>query len=208
MQINIDKKTGTFLVIILALVAIIFGMSINNDREFIGMHRSSTDSMPMDRDEATSKSGYSGADVMFLQMMIPHHQQAIDISNLALKRTKDSELNALARNIIRAQSAEIIQMKAWLNAAGASTEISHSMGHGMGGMLDDAELAELNKYSGTAFDLLWLKGMIAHHEGAIHMTGMITDADKPEIKSFGEKIIKDQSAQIDQMKAMQKRLNS
>ena len=208
MQINIDKKTGSFLVVILILVAIIFGMAWNKNNNNWGMHRGGSNNMAMDGDEIAGKGGYSGADVMFLQMMIPHHQQAIDISNLALKTSKDSELRVLAQTIIKAQSSEIVQMKAWLKEAGAPAEVGHAMGHGMGGMLDAAELSNLSAATGTAFDLLWLKGMIAHHDGAIHMTGMIRDADKAEIRTFGENIIKDQSAQIKQMKAMQKRLNA
>lgn len=208
MQINIDKKTGILLGVIAVLVAAIIGQAVNNDNEHMGMNRGSADYMPMNDDGYKNKSGFTGADVMFLQMMIPHHQQAIDISNLALKTTKDFELQSLAKTIIKAQSSEIIQMRAWLKEAGASTEVPHSMGHGMGGMLEDAELSKLQAASGKEFDVLWLNGMIAHHDGAIHMTGMIQDADKAEIKLFGENIVKDQSAQIEQMKAMLKRLSA
>lgn len=77
---------------------------------------------------------YTGADIMFLQMMIPHHQQAIDMSNLALKISKNAELLDLAEVIIRDQKAEIIQMKQWLKDAGAGADPGHEMS-GMGGML-------------------------------------------------------------------------
>jgi len=143
--------------------------------------------------------------VMFLQMMIPHHQQAIDISNIALKTSKDSELLALANTIIKAQTAEIVQMQAWLKDANLHPGMGHSM-DGMGGMLDDTELSALSAATGNTFDSLWLKGMIGHHDGAIHMTTMIRDASNPDIKSFGEKVVKDQSAQIVQMNAMLKRI--
>jgi uncharacterized protein (DUF305 family) len=76
----------------------------------------------------------------------------------------------------------------------------------MGGMLDAAELSSLSAATGKSFDLLWLKGMIAHHDGAIHMTTMIEDAENAEIKAFGEKIVKNQSAEIAQMNAMLKRI--
>jgi uncharacterized protein (DUF305 family) len=78
---------------------------------------------------------------------------------------------------------------------------------GMGGMLDDAELSALSAATGKNFDTLWLKGMIGHHDGAIHMTTMINDAQNTEIKNFGENVVKDQSAQIKQMEAMLKRLS-
>jgi uncharacterized protein (DUF305 family) len=151
-------------------------------------------------------SDYTGADIMFLQMMIPHHQQAIDISNLAMKTSKDAELLALAKIIARDQAAEITKMKAWLADAGAGMDMGHSM-DGMGGMLSGAELSALNAEMGTKFDILWLKGMTGHHDGAIHMTTMIRDASNPEIKAFGEKVIADQADQIEQMREMIKRLS-
>ena len=148
----------------------------------------------------------SSDDIMFLQMMIPHHQQAIDISDLALTKSSDSELLALAKNIRDEQAAEIVKMKAWLDKAGADLDPGHSMGHGMGGMLSDSELAALKAATGKNFDLLWLKGMTGHHVGAIDMATMIEDADNDEIKSFGQAIVTSQSAQNKQMAAMIKRM--
>jgi uncharacterized protein (DUF305 family) len=77
----------------------------------------------------------------------------------------------------------------------------------MGGMLDATELSALSAATGKNFDLLWLKGMIGHHDGAIHMTTMINDAQNVDIKTFGENVVRDQSAQITQMEAMLKRLS-
>ena len=96
-------------------------------------------------------------------------------------------------------------MKAWLKDAGASEDMGHAM-HDMGGMLNDDELAALSAATGKEFDILWLKGMTEHHDGAIHMTQMIEDARNAEIKAFGTKVIKDQSKQIDQMKKMLARI--
>ena len=201
MQINIDKKTSVFIAIIILLSTLLFTISVNRpgDNGFMGMgHHNSGN-------HQNSKSDYTGADIMFLQMMIPHHQQAVDISNLALKTSKDSELLELAMTIRDAQTSEITQMKSWLEDAGAGLDMGHSM-DGMGGMLDDTELSALAAATGKNFDILWLKGMIGHHDGAIHMTTMIRDASNKEIKTFGENVIKDQSAQITQMEAMLKRL--
>jgi uncharacterized protein (DUF305 family) len=148
----------------------------------------------------------SSDDIMFLQMMIPHHQQAIDMSDLALTKSADSELLALAKDIRDEQAAEIVKMKAWLDKAGADLDPGHSMGHDMGGMLSDSELAALEAATGKSFDLLWLKGMTGHHDGAIDMAAMIEDADNDEIKSFGQAIVTSQSAQNKQMAAMIKRM--
>lgn len=204
MQINIDKKTGVLGGIIVALVAVIIGMSLssNGNHETMGMGHSSM----MDSDEQTGSSDLTGADIMFLQMMIPHHQQAVDISNLALTKSKDAELLALATSIRDSQADEIVHMKQWLKDAGAGLEMGHSMDGQMGGMLDDAELAALKAATGSEFDRLWLLGMTGHHDGALHMTQMIEDAKNPTIKSFGQAIVKAQTAQIEQMKVMLQRI--
>ena len=205
MQINIDKKTGilTGIIVVLLVIIMSMGMSRNNDRGFFNMHGFGM--MGSDRDRSTMD--LSGGDIMFLQMMIPHHQQAVDISNLALETSKDAELIALATDIRDGQSTEIIQMKSWLREADAEAEMGHSMGDSMGGMLDDQELADLKAATGTNFDLLWLKGMTVHHDGALHMSTMIRDARNAEIKRFGKDIVSAQTAQIEQMKIMIKRLS-
>lgn len=196
-----NRLTITLLAIIALLLAAIFGAVIlkngNSMEETMGHDMGSHMSGSSD----SSSSGFTGADTMFLQMMIPHHQQAIDISELALQKSQNSELLSLAKIIIRDQKSEITQMKAWLDQAGASEDMGHSA-HGMGGMLNDEDLAALDKATGKNFDTLWLKGMIEHHDGAIHMSEMIRDASNLEIKVFGETIVQDQSAQITQMKKM------
>jgi uncharacterized protein (DUF305 family) len=155
---------------------------------------------------AGASGDLSSDDIMFLQMMIPHHQQAIDISDLALTKSADAELLALAKDIRDEQAAEIVKMKAWLKDAGADLEMGHSMNHSMGGMLSDSDLAALKAATGKSFDLLWLKGMTGHHDGAIDMAAMIENATNADIKSFGQAIVTAQSAQNKQMAAMIKRM--
>jgi len=203
-QINIDKKTGILGTIIVVLVGVIIamGVSTSNDNGFFGMGHSTM----MDSDTANGIGDLTGADIMFLQMMIPHHQQAVDISNLALTKSKDSELLALATAIRDGQADEIVQMKKWLSDAGASLDMGHSMPGAMGGMLDEQELADLKNATGANFDRLWLAGMTGHHDGALHMVQMIEDADNPSIKKFGQDIVSLQTAQINQMKEMLNRI--
>jgi uncharacterized protein (DUF305 family) len=212
MQINIDKKTGSLVAIIVVLLGIILGFSIsrNSDEGFFGMR--GNNSMGMRHNSGTAT--YTGADVMFLQMMIPHHQQAVDISDLAISRSKDTELIELAKKIRNGQAAEIIQMKNWLADAGDSSMMghgmnhgmNHSMGDGMGGMLTESELSTLNSLSGSKFDAYWLRGMITHHEGALHMVTMIRDSNRPEFRSFGKEIVSVQTVEIEQMKKMLSRM--
>ena len=204
MQINIDKKTGILCTIIVVLVGVIItmGVSTSNDNGFFSLGHSSM----MDSDRANGVGDLTGADIMFLQMMIPHHQQAVDISNLALTKSKDSKLLALATAIRDGQADEIVQMKKWLSDAGASLDMGHSMPGAMGGMLDEQELADLKSATGANFDRLWLEGMTGHHDGALHMVQMIEDADTQIIKKFGQDIVSLQTAQINQMKEMLKRI--
>ncbi len=203
MQINIDKKTGILSGVIVALAAIIFFLVLgkNDAPDSDGMNHSN-----MHNQTSSPQSSMSGSDAMFFQMMIPHHQQAVDISNLALEKSKDPELLALAKEIRDGQAAEIKQMEKWLTDNGENLTAGHDMGHEMGGMLSDEDLSKLNSLSGTAFDIFWLKGMIGHHDGALHMVTMITDSNQADFRSFAGSIDSLQSEQIAQMKKMLVRL--
>jgi uncharacterized protein (DUF305 family) len=195
MQINIDKKTGTFLGIIAALVlALVFLLAGNSSMPMNhGSHGSG-----MSDEEASSD--YSADELMFAQMMIPHHEQAVTMSELALKNTTNPDVIALATAIRDAQGPEIKQMRLWL---GGKTE-SHMHDMEMGGMLTEGELKELASLKGAAFDQMFLTSMIAHHEGALDMTSMIKDSTKPEVKKLYENIVTSQSAEIEVLKALLK----
>jgi len=203
MQINIDKKTGVFAGVIIVLVAVIIAMGFSKSGD---SHSGMDHSSMMESAEVSGTGKLTGSDIMFLQMMIPHHQQAVDISNLALSKSKEEELLTLATVIRDGQADEIIQMKQWLKDAGAEIEMGHSMGDSMGGMLNDTDLATLKSADGSTFDRLWLQGMTGHHDGALHMTQMIEDAQNPVIKKFGQDIVTVQSAQNKQMQGMLQRI--
>ena len=203
MQINIDKKTGILLSIIGALlISIVLVASAG-----MGNSGSEKDDMGMMGGHAhNSNPKMVGSDAMFLQMMIPHHEQAVDMSDLALSTSKDADILKLAKQIKEAQAPEIIKMQGWLTDAGLSEDPGHSMGDGMGGMLSDSELSALKGSTGKAFDRLFLTGMIAHHEGAIHMVMMIENSPNSEIKNLGQAIVKSQSAEINLMKELLNRI--
>ena len=203
MQINIDKKTGILLSIIAALLISVVliasgGMrdsdSDNDDMGMMGGHGHN------------SSSQMVGSDAMFLQMMIPHHEQAVVMSDLALSISKDAEVLKLAKQIKDAQAPEIIEMQGWLSDAGLSEDPGHSMGDGMGGMLSDSELSALKGSTGKAFDKLFLAGMIAHHEGAIHMVMMIENSQDSDVNRLGQDIVKSQTAEIELMKKILQRI--
>ena len=199
MQINIDKKTGILLSIIGALlISIVIVASAG-----MGNSSSEKDEMGMMGGHGhNSNSQMVGSDAMFLQMMIPHHEQAVVMSDLALSISKDADVLKLAKQIKDAQAPEIIKMQGWLTDAGLSEDPGHSMGDGMGGMLSDSELSALKVSTGKAFDKLFLAGMIAHHEGAIQMVMMIENSPNSEIKNLGQAIVKSQSAEINLMKEL------
>ena len=146
----------------------------------------------------SSNTSFSADDQMFAAMMIPHHEQAIQMSELALLNTTNPEILALATEIKAAQGPEIEQMKSW----GSSKMGSHT-GHMMDeGMLTDDEMAQLKEARGAEFDRLFLEGMIKHHQGAIQMADMIIDSVNEEAALLGKNIVDSQSAEIERMRQL------
>jgi uncharacterized protein (DUF305 family) len=138
---------------------------------------------------------------MFSEMMIPHHEQAIEMSDLALANSQDSDVLALATQIKNAQAPEIEQMKSWGGSHMGSHIESHE-GHMMDGMLTDAEMRTLSSTEGKDFDRLFLEGMIKHHEGAIDMAEMAIDSKNQEVSSLANAIITAQRAEIERMREL------
>ena len=103
MQINIDKKSGVFLGVIAGLLLVIVGLLVFRDGDHDGMMDDSHSGMM----HSSNSTSLNSSDIMFLQMMIPHHQQAVDISNLAISKSRNQELVTLAKTILTAQTAEI-----------------------------------------------------------------------------------------------------
>jgi len=199
MRIN-TTNNSVFKRVIAGIAVVIMAMAL------AGCSKDGSKAMDHEGHSSMASGDLSSDDIMFLQMMIPHHQQAIDMSDLALTKSADSELLALAKDIGDGQGAEIVKMKAWLAGAKAGMDPGHSMGDSMGGMLSDSEFVALKTATGKSFDLLWLKGMTGHHDGAIDMAAMIEDASNADIKAFGTAIVTAQSAQNKQMSAMIKRM--
>lgn len=194
MAITVDKKTGILVgtIAVLAL-GIVFLLAGNSGAPMDHSGHGSTS-------EEKSSRQYSADEIMFAQMMIPHHEQAVTMSELALSNTTTAEIVALATAIRDAQAPEIIQMQSWID--GKSESHMHDME--MGGMLSDAELAELAALKGAAFDQMFLTAMIAHHEGALDMVEMINDSSNSEVKTLAANIVTSQSAEIEAMKALLK----
>ena len=107
-------------------------------------------------------STYSKADINFAEMMIPHHEQALEMVALAQTNTKNQDILALADQVRGAQEPEIVLMKSW-----PGVDTAAHMGHAMEGMLSASEMEKLQSAKGDEFDQLFLEAMIKHHEGAI-----------------------------------------
>lgn len=142
-------------------------------------------------------------EVDFAQMMIPHHEQAIVMSDLALANNAGPEVSALAVAISAAQEPEIEQMRGIIARYGAEEVHSHG-DHDMPGMLTEAQLDELGRASGPEFDRLFLAGMIEHHKGAIVMAEEVLGSDDAEVRSLAEQIIREQEREILEMEALLK----
>ena len=156
-------------------------------------------------------TSYSPDDVQFMQDMIPHHNQAVQMSALVNDRTNNEKVREIAGRIDTAQADEIEFMQDWLAERGEEAPDPthhHAMHthHDMAGMASPEDMAELATLEGTAFDRKFLTLMIAHHEGALEMVEHLLDqagsAYDPVLFEFVNDINEDQEAEIEQMNAM------
>lgn len=160
--------------------------------------------MPSAGSLASTGADHNQADVMFAQMMIPHHAQAVEMSRIILaKQDIPAEVTALATKIKDAQAPEIEQMTGWLTGWNVPTMMSDHSGHGMSGMVDDAGIAKLTSATGTGAARLFLEQMIGHHEGAIDMAQQELSAGKSEdAVKLAHDIVEAQQAEITEMKQL------
>jgi uncharacterized protein (DUF305 family) len=160
----------------------------------------------------------SHKDVEFMQGMIMHHAQAVEMTDMIAERTKNRDILLLGERISKSQSDEMAFMKRWLETRGQSTEMkmatpahnSHSHGghasasdHRMPGMLTPEQMDALRKAKGADFDMLFLKGMIQHHEGALVMVKDLFDSagsgQDAELFNFASDVDSGQRAEIASM---------
>lgn len=152
---------------------------------------------------------FNDDDVMFAQMMIPHHEQAIELADMALDPTvmAGEDVKRLATQIKAAQDPEIQTMTQLLTTWKKSLTMDDSMDHGdmMSGMLTQDDLTQLSGLRGSEFDEQWILAMIAHHEGAIEMAlAVLQDGENPAVLGLADAIIKGQEAEIEEMKTLVK----
>lgn len=150
----------------------------------------------------TAAQGAPG-DVMFAQMMIPHHEQAVEMADLALdaKAGASEKVRTLATDIKAAQDPEIQTMHSWLTSWGAPA--GAGMDHGMPGMMSETDMTSLRAATGTDFDRQWLTMMIAHHEGAVTMAqDVLSSTQNADVRTLADAIITAQQREIATMKGL------
>ncbi len=161
-------------------------------------------------------AAFNAADTAFATDMIPHHQQAVDMSALVPERSTNPEVIALAQQISAAQEPEINTLKVFLvqwkggsddengNPTSTMPGMDHSgHGGGMSGMVDEATMTQLKALKGAEFDKLWLQSMISHHEGAIEMSETeLSSGTNADAKQLAQNIIDGQQAELTQMHKM------
>lgn len=174
---------------------------------------------------ALSRSTFIAADVAFMQHMIMHHAQAVEMVGLLETRGANRTVQLMGRRIALSQEAEMALMRDWLTERGQPIEMAGMSSHAgmdhtahaghampasdtpvMPGMLSPAQMQTLAAASGPAFDRLFLEGMIRHHQGALDMVdGLLANAGAAEdtlLSDFTASVVADQSAEILRMQSI------
>jgi uncharacterized protein (DUF305 family) len=157
-----------------------------------------------------SQVEYTGADIKFMQGMIGHHAQAIEMVALVKAKSTSEDVKKLALRIDLSQEDEIKMMQSWLQQRGQPVPARNAMHmHGatlMPGMLTPDEMKQLADANGAEFDRLFLEGMIKHHGGALTMVadllGSPGAAQESEVFAFVSDVEADQRMEIGRMEAM------
>ncbi|MFI9151639.1 DUF305 domain-containing protein [Streptomyces sp. NPDC053367] len=182
-----------------------------------GSGSSSSAASTQEAKDNPAPGAFNAADVAFAQGMIPHHEQALEMSRLADGRASDAEVKTLVAAIQKAQDPEIQTMKSWLKAWGKpeSAEEMPGMHHGsegadhsgMAGMMSGEDMKKLEAARGTEFDRMFAEMMIAHHKGAITMA---EDEQKngrnATAQQLAADVVKNQSAEVEKFEKILDRL--
>jgi uncharacterized protein (DUF305 family) len=151
-------------------------------------------------------AAHNADDITFATDMIPHHDQAVELSALVTGHSNNTDLIALAERISAAQQPEVQTLKAFLVQWKETPEsdTGHAGHHSqMQGMVDEATIARLQTLNGVDFDTLWLQSMISHHQGAVEMAkAQIANGENGDAIGVAKKIVETQQAEISQMKQM------
>lgn len=190
-------------ILVPALALLLAACGGSDDGDMPGMDNSAdptvTSTMSAGMDMATTPDASVDPDLAFIDSMIPHHEGAVVMAEMALEQAEHQELKDLAQEIIDAQESEITQMREWRSEwFGDAPETGGMPGMEGMGMMSDADMEMME--SSDMFDQMFIDMMIEHHQSAIDMAQDIqTTTERPEIQQLAEDIISSQQVEIDQM---------
>ncbi|MEU3625331.1 DUF305 domain-containing protein [Amycolatopsis coloradensis] len=152
---------------------------------------------------APAAQGASQADITFSQQMVPHHQQSIQVANLASERSASEFVKATAAKIIKTESAEVQTMTGWLQSWNAAVlPAAGHAGHSMPGMITSGQVASLRNLTGGEFDRTWLPLMAEHLRNGVAMAKtVLSSGEHAETKALAQEIVENQTAAIDEITA-------
>ncbi|MFE9994595.1 DUF305 domain-containing protein [Streptomyces avermitilis] len=149
----------------------------------------------------TDDDSPNAADFSYARMMIEHHTQALEMTELAPKRAESGKVKRLAERIAAAQGPEIASMEAWLKSHGGERKSTSHAHETMPGMASAAQLKKLRAAKGRAFDELFLTLMITHHDGAITMaTEVKAQGNNIQIEEMADDVIAQQTSELGRMR--------
>ncbi|PRY16578.1 DUF305 domain-containing protein [Kineococcus rhizosphaerae] len=191
------------------------------DHSSMASESSTTSASPSAGATSSVDAEHDDQDVMFAQMMIVHHQGAVEMAQMATTQASSQQVEDLAAEIEAAQRPEIEEMTSWLNAWGAPATAAPSMTpmtggtaggvegmdrsstSGMPGMTSEEQMTQLQNATGTDFDRVFLQLMIEHHTGAVQMAQTEQQrGSNPQAQELADSIVTSQSGEIEQMKQM------
>ncbi|WP_433758999.1 DUF305 domain-containing protein [Nocardia sp. CA-135398] len=219
----ITRSRITIAIAATTTAAALFAGGCSNDNSMPGMDHGSSSSQTGSGKPA-ARSDFNDADVTFLQMMYPHHAQAVEMARLVPSRTQNEQVRTLAADIEKAQSPEMEQITKLLESFGkpAPSTTGHNMQmpsmtstmdmpgmtsmpstSNMPGMMSNEQMNALATASGADFDRQWLEMMIEHHNGAITMSNTeLASGVNPDAKALATAIVGAQQSEIATMRGL------
>lgn len=162
-----------------------------------------------DADTASPDAEATPADMAFIQAMVAHHEQAVELADLAPGRTADEELADLASRMRATQAAEAETMRSWLErrrARGVPGD-DHDHAAAMRGEISRSTLDRAGELDGAAFDALFIEAMVAHHLGAVEMAeARLAESGDPAVARWARAIATSQSLEVDRLREIEARL--
>lgn len=157
--------------------------------------------------EPPADADWNAADASYLTMMVAHHSQALDMTELAVQRAADPRVRRLADSIDAGQGREVIVMATWLVDHGQPEPTPDSVaamsGTGMPGMLDEDQLTALAATDGAEFDRRFLQDMIQHHQGAVAMAeDLLGTGEDVRVVEMAAEVVAGQGAEIQRMREL------